>query len=55
MAGFASHQQLMDRLGKFKTGKSCLYIKTLDDIDRSLLRQLVEASVQYMRETYSTK
>lgn len=32
MPGFASCGELMQKLGNYKTGKSCLYIKTLDDI-----------------------
>ena len=37
MSGFESNPELMEKLGKYKTGKSCLYIKKLDDIDRSVL------------------
>ena len=54
MPGFASFDDLMSKLGKYKTGKSCLYIKKLDDIDRDCLRELIEQSVLYMRETYET-
>ena len=54
MPGFSDYSKLLDKLGKFKTGKSCLYIKKLDDIDRSLLRELVEKGVEYMRENYDT-
>ena len=54
MAGFKNHSKLMDKLGKYKTGKSCLYIKSLDDIDRAVLANLVTESVRYMRETYET-
>ena len=50
--GFEPHAALMEKLGKFKTGKSCLYIKSLDDIDRAVLADLVKASVAYMREKY---
>ena len=50
--GFEPHAKLMEKLGKFKTGKSCLYVKSLDDIDRSVLAKLVEASVAYMRKKY---
>jgi hypothetical protein len=52
ISGFELNPELMEKLGKFKTGKSCLYVKTLDDIDRSVLAQLVEESVAYMRKTY---
>src|SRR5580765_2833427 len=36
---------VMSKLGRYKRGKSCLYIKTLDDIDRKILRTLIEKSV----------
>ena len=36
------------------TGKSCLYVKRLADIDEAILRQLVEASVACMRDRYPT-
>ena len=52
VSGFQKHSELMEKLGKFKTGKSCLYIKSLDDIDRAVLTKLVEESVAYMRKTY---
>jgi hypothetical protein len=35
----------MERLGKFKTGKSCLYIKRLADVDLDVLEQLIQRSV----------
>jgi hypothetical protein len=50
--GALENKALMDRLGKYKTGKSCLYIKTLDDIDRKVLKQLVVKSVAEMRKRY---
>ena len=48
MGGFESFPGLMKRLGKHKTGKSCLYIKKLADIDLKVLRDLVEKSVGKM-------
>ncbi|MEX2534170.1 MAG: DUF1801 domain-containing protein [Trueperaceae bacterium] len=52
MAGFDRYEELMDQLGKHKTGKSCLYIKELDDVDRDVLRTLIERSLEYMRSRY---
>ena len=52
VSGFSINPELMEELGKYKTGKSCLYVKKLDDIDRASLAQLVEESVAYMREKY---
>lgn len=54
MPGFGSYDTILAKLGKFKTGKSCLYIKKLDDIDRSLLKDLVTSSVEYMHDNYET-
>lgn len=48
MDGFAEYDSLLTRLGKHSTGKSCLYIKRLSDIDMSSLRELVEKSVQHV-------
>jgi len=52
MAGFADFDSLMQRLGKYKTGKSCLYIKRLADIDEAVLVELVAESVAWMRNKY---
>jgi len=46
MPGFEGYDELLHRLGKFKTGKTCLYINKLDDVDRSVLRELVSRSVE---------
>lgn len=55
MAGFASFDPLMKKLGKYKTGKSCLYIKRLSDVDEKVLERLIIASTKHMRKTYETK
>ena len=52
MGGFPRHQELMDRLGKYRTGKSCLYVKRLSDIDEGVLEALIGESLQYMRQAY---
>ena len=46
--GFDNHQPLLARLGKHKTGKVCLYIKRLADVDSAVLKELVHASVADM-------
>mgnify|MGYP001766619116 CR=1 FL=1 len=45
MSGFDNYESILSRLGKFKTGKSCLYIKKLDDIDVTVLQELIDKSV----------
>lgn len=53
MAGFDRYDGLLAKLGKFKTGKSCLYVKRLSDIDLSVLRELVATSVKHMEQRYN--
>ena len=52
MPGFSSHAALLSRLGKFRTGKSCLYVNRLDDVDLRVLEELVRESVAEMRRRY---
>ena len=54
LAGFRRFDTLMGKLGKYKTGKSCLYIKRLSDVDEKVLEQLIDRSVKYMRKNYKT-
>lgn len=51
--GFSRYGGIMKKLGKYKTGKSCLYLNKLDDIDLRQLRELISQSVDYMRERYT--
>jgi hypothetical protein len=46
MSGFKDSAPLLKKLGKFKTGKACLYIKKLDDVDRGVLKTIIERSVE---------
>ena len=48
MAGFKNYDALLKKLGKHKTGTSCLYIKRLDDVDVSVLAKLVKASAKHV-------
>ena len=52
MPGFGAYDDLMGRLGKHKTGRSCLYINKLTDVDLDVLERLVAASVAWMRQRY---
>ncbi len=53
MAGFERYEALLEKLGKHKTGKSCLYVKRLGDVDLEVLKELVSASVKQMKQTCS--
>ncbi len=54
MAGFSTFDALLKKLGKFRTGKSCLYLKRLADVDERVLEKLISESVKYMRGKYET-
>ncbi|MBV6652148.1 MAG: DUF1801 domain-containing protein [Mameliella sp.] len=55
MSGFDQFEELLNALGKYKTGKSCLYIKSVSDIDLEVLKQLIKASVEYLKARYPDK
>ena len=50
MPGFERYPALMKKLGKYSTGKSCLYIKRLSDVDASVLKELVTESIKVMKK-----
>jgi len=52
MDGFPEHQAILSRLGKHKTGKACLYLKSLADADVAVLRELIDASLTELATRY---
>ncbi len=50
MSGFDKHEDLLKKLGKYKTGKSCLYINKLKDINFRILREIVSKSIEFVRK-----
>ncbi len=50
MGGFEQYQDLLRKLGKFKTSVGCLYIKKLDDVDKTVLKDLITENVKKMKE-----
>ncbi len=53
MSGFDEYDSLLANLGKYKTGKSCLYINKLEDVDLATLREMVKQSADHMAETHA--
>lgn len=51
MSGFSEYDELLGRLGKHTTGKACLYIKKLENVDLHVLRELIEKSVEHVSTT----
>ena len=54
MAGFDKYEELLKDLGKHKTGKSCLYIKRLSEINTDVLTELIKASYNYYNHKYNS-
>ena len=50
MGGLEQREALLSHLGKHKTGKGCLYVKRLADVDMEVLRELVAQSFAHMRQ-----
>lgn len=54
MSGFNRYEKLMQKLGKYKTGKSCLYVKRLSDIDMGVLTELIKDSFTHYNKKYNS-
>jgi hypothetical protein len=55
MPGFEPFGAHMKKLGKYRTGRSCLYINKLEDVDEKVLEKLIVDSVKLMRKRYKVK
>lgn len=45
-------KRLLEDLGKFKMGKSCIYVKKLSDINIPILKKLCKISIAYVKENH---
>lgn len=52
MNGFGRYDDLLSQLGKHKTGKSCLYISKLEQIDMEILKELISESHKHLKQKY---
>lgn len=52
MPGYTNYDPILDRLGKHKKGKSCLYINKLADVDLEVLEELIQAGLDDMAKKY---
>ena len=53
MSGFRKFAPLLKKLGKYKTGRSCLYMRHLADVDEQVLRKLISGSVKEMAKRHA--
>ena len=52
MPGYTNFEHILSNLGKYKKGKSCLYIKDLSDVNISVLERLLKAGWKDMQKKY---
>jgi hypothetical protein len=52
IANFEGKESLLAKFGKHKTGKSCVYIKKLEDVEPAILKKLAAGSAKYCKEKY---
>jgi len=53
MGSFDGREALLAKLGKHKSGKACVYIKRLADVDLKVLKQLISESVKYTKRAHA--
>ena len=53
MAGFSKYDEYLAKLGKYKTGKSCLYVKKLTDVNEGVLRKMIKSSIKDVKKRYN--
>jgi Domain of unknown function (DU1801) len=55
LADFPGQEDLLNRIGKHKNGKGCLYIKRLEDVDIKVLESVIRQSVDFIRKKYPAR
>ncbi|WP_339609495.1 DUF1801 domain-containing protein [uncultured Planktosalinus sp.] len=51
--GCSGQEQLLEKLGTFKMGKACIYIKKLADIDQEVLKKLIATTIKHLKTKYN--
>lgn len=52
---FEKREELLSKLGKHKSSKSCLYVKKLEDLDIAVLKTVIKNSMDYATKLYPSK
>ena len=50
--GCDEQDELLKKLGKFKMGKACIYVKKLSDINKNVLAELIESTIRFLQNKY---
>lgn len=51
--GAEGQDSLLEKLGKFKMGKSCIYVKKLADINQEVLKELIQSTIIFLKQKYA--
>jgi hypothetical protein len=51
-AGVDGQEHLLKKLGKFKMGKACIYVKKLSDIDQEVLKEIIGSTIKFLHAKY---
>ncbi|MCB0505135.1 MAG: DUF1801 domain-containing protein [Cyclobacteriaceae bacterium] len=49
---FEKREELLEKLGKYKTGKGCLYFNKLEDIDVKVLQKMIVNHMKHIKKAY---
>ena len=49
---FNDRKELLEKLGRHKTGKGCLYLQKPEDIDTEVLGKMIAISIEYIKQKY---
>lgn len=55
MPGYSNYDAILERIGKYKLGKSCFYVKKLEQIDLDVLKELIRAGLDDLAKKYPVK
>ena len=50
--GDTEREELLEKLGKHKAGKGCIYVNKLQDINTDILKQLINQSIDFLKKRY---
>lgn len=54
MPGYSNYESTLEKLGPHKKGKSCLYLKKLDDVDPEVLKSLIRQGLEDLKKKHKT-
>lgn len=50
--GDEEREKILENFGKYTTGKACVYINKVDDINVDVLKELIQSSIEFLRKAY---